>query len=228
MSENSKQQYWILSSLSDDAILKGLGIDCTSALQACIFSIKKTNKIRIFHSEIQLCFAPCIIDTLWGILEGLPLDTAAQEGQGEGEMSPNASLSTAIWLGPDNTSPSSLNPSIFAWYKWSQKTLMHLKPDPRNLQLPGPWVGLESPSPHPQVWTPTPISVKIWLFLNLHSLSLPCYICNPEGMQNLSNVFLQGPSPKPGRCWGWFPRIKMLAPSKGKPKTNWSNFRSSV
>lgn len=72
----------------------------------------------------------------------------------------------------------------------------------------------------PQVWTPTPISVKIWLFLNLRSLSLPCYICNPEGMQNLSNLFVQGPSPKPGRCWGWFPRIKMLAPSKGKPKTN--------
>lgn len=36
-----------------------------------------------------------------------------------------------------------------------------------------------------QVWTPTQISMKIWLFLSLHSLGLPCYILNPEGIQNL-------------------------------------------
>lgn len=40
---------------------------------------------------------------------------------------------------------------------------------------------------------PHPNSVKIWLFLNLHNLGLPCSVSNPEGMQNLWNLFLQGP-----------------------------------
>lgn len=44
-----------------------------------------------------------------------------------------------------------------------------------------------------QVWTPAQKSLKIWLLVNLHGLGLPCYISNPEGIRNLSNLFLEAP-----------------------------------
>lgn len=78
MSENSKQHY-----LHNPNFFQGSGPWLYKCLQGRIFSIKKSDKIRIFHSETHPCLALCVTGIPWGTLEDLPLDTKAQEGQGE-------------------------------------------------------------------------------------------------------------------------------------------------
>lgn len=78
MSENSKQHY-----LHNPNFFQGLGPWLYKCLQGCIFSIKRSDKIRIFHCETHPCLALCMTGIPWGTLEELPLVTKVQEGQGE-------------------------------------------------------------------------------------------------------------------------------------------------
>lgn len=65
-------------------------------------------------------------------------------GRARWEISPNATFQQPSDLCARNIDPSWLHPSAFNGYEWSQRSLMRLKPDPRNPQAPGSWVGLEN------------------------------------------------------------------------------------
>lgn len=83
MSENSKQHYLHNPDSFQIMISQGLGPWLYKCLQGRIFSIKKSDKIRIFHSETHPVLVLCMTGIPWGTLENLPLATKAQEGQGE-------------------------------------------------------------------------------------------------------------------------------------------------
>lgn len=185
--ENPKQHY--LSTLTcffQLVISQGFGPWLYKCLQGHIFSTKKSDKIKIFHSETHPCFAVYITGILWGILENLPPDTKAQGSKNVTESITQQSYDLCAPNG-DST------PSWILLF-----CLVQVKPEIphetnhiQNSSTPrimGRFGAFSS-----QVWTSTQISMKIWLFLNLHGLSLPCCILNPVGRQNLSNPFLQGP-----------------------------------
>lgn len=151
-----------------------------------------------------------------GTLEDLPLDTKTQEGQSErrynvAEYSALNSLLTAraqCWPPPGSVLQGFLSTSEARDTVWDSNRVLEIL----NSRLMG-WFE-EFPF---ETWNPVQISMKIWSFINLHGLGLPCHISNPEGLQR-----------GPGTCLPEEALNKNAGTSQREPRPDGSNFQSSV
>lgn len=227
MSENSKQHYLSNLNFFLETIPQGFGPWLYKCLPACIFSIKNSNKTGIFHSGIHFCFALCVTDILWGVLEDLPLDTKTQGGQVRGNVTEGIALNSHLTCVLIMSTPPGSVLRLLHGMNEAGDSLGDSNQIPKS-SVPRIWVALEiSPprfGPLPKflwksgrsstfiVWACPAVS---WILRECRSYWTSFYrVLNAREVLKLVSQ---------RRLW-----IRMPTPPKGELRPDWSNFQSSV